>query len=254
MTNQSTQENPQRYEGKVALITGGGTGIGAAIAAQMASEGASIAICGRREQILHTRAKQWRSQGYNVLPIVADVATDAPLIIRQVLNEFGHLDVLVNNAATTAGSAIEDMTYEKWQQVTLVNLTAAFDLVYHARPHLVIRKGNILHISSISAISGNHDDVAYAASKAGLEGFSRKLALELAPDEVRSNVIRPGLILTEAFANMPQDFFDSQVPLIPLGRIGQPSDIARAAAFICSSDAQFITGAVLTIDGGESAK
>jgi NAD(P)-dependent dehydrogenase (short-subunit alcohol dehydrogenase family) len=115
-------------------------------------------------------------------------------------------------------------------------------------------RGCILHISSISAVAGEFDDVAYAASKAGLEGFSRKLALEVARAGVRSNVIRPGLILTEAFANMPQDFFDSQIPLIPLGAVGQPDDIAHAAAFLCSDEARFITGAVLTVDGGESAK
>jgi NAD(P)-dependent dehydrogenase (short-subunit alcohol dehydrogenase family) len=121
-------------------------------------------------------------------------------------------------------------------------------------PHLAATHGVILHISSISAVAGEFDDVAYAASKAGLEGFNRKLALEVARYGVRSNVIRPGLIHTEAFADMPPDFFASQVPLIPLGNMGQPEDIANAAAFLCSDEARFITGTVLTVDGGESAK
>jgi NAD(P)-dependent dehydrogenase (short-subunit alcohol dehydrogenase family) len=103
-------------------------------------------------------------------------------------------------------------------------------------------------------VAGEFDDVAYAASKAGLEGFNRKLALEVARYGVRSNVIRPGLINTEAFANMPPDFFASQVPMIPLGNIGEPEDIANAAAFLCSDEARFITGTILTVDGGESAK
>jgi meso-butanediol dehydrogenase / (S,S)-butanediol dehydrogenase / diacetyl reductase len=135
-----------------------------------------------------------------------------------------------------------------------INLDAAFEIVHHCLPHLLASKGNILHISSIGVVSGEFDDVAYAASKAGLEGFSRKLALELAADGVRSNVIRPGLIQTEAFAEMPAEFFQTQLPMIPLGRIGRPDDIALAAGYLCSEHACFVTGAVLTVDGGESAK
>ena len=103
-------------------------------------------------------------------------------------------------------------------------------------------------------MSGEFDDAAYASSKAGVEAFSRKLALEWAATGIRSNAIRPGLILTEAFSSMPPDFFESQIPLIPLRRIGRPEEIAAAAAFLCSDEAAFITGTVLTIDGGESAK
>ena len=149
---------------------------------------------------------------------------------------------------------MQEMAYRDWRQVMGVNLDAAFQLVRAAAPALTASQGNILHISSVSAVSGEFDDVAYAASKAGLEGFSRRLALDLAPQGVRSNVIRPGLIRTEAFDPMPAEFFQAQIPLIPLNRIGQPQDIALAAAFLCSSEADFITGAVLTIDGGESAK
>jgi NAD(P)-dependent dehydrogenase (short-subunit alcohol dehydrogenase family) len=146
------------------------------------------------------------------------------------------------------------MTTETWRHVLAVNLDAAFELVRRALPYLAAVKGNILHISSIGAVSGEFDDVAYAASKAGLEGLSRRLALEVARYGVRSNVIRPGLIDTEAFADMPPDFFDAQLPQIPLGRIGRPQDIALAAAYLCSADADFVTGAILTVDGGESAK
>jgi NAD(P)-dependent dehydrogenase (short-subunit alcohol dehydrogenase family) len=149
---------------------------------------------------------------------------------------------------------IEELDLATWRRVMATNLDAAFNMVRLAMPHLAATHGVILHISSISTVAGEFDDVAYAASKAGLEGFNRKLALEVARYGVRANVIRPGLILTEAFEQMPQDFFESQVPLIPIGSIGQPEDIAAAAAFLCSDEARFITGAILTVDGGESAK
>jgi len=244
----------QRFAGKVVLITGGGTGIGAAIAQQLASEGAAVALCGRRADVIQQKAQALTAAGYRAVALPGDVATEASGIVQRAVAALGRIDVLVNNAAISAGMPMEEMDTQVWRQVMAVNLDAAFELVQQALPHLIAGKGVILHISSISAMSGEVDDVAYAASKAGLEGFSRKLALELAATGVRSNVIRPGLIHTEAFANMPPDFFDAQVPLIPLNRIGHPEDIAYAAAFLCSSEANFITGTVLTIDGGESAK
>jgi len=242
--NQPAAHNSRSLNGQVALVTGGGSGIGAAIAQKLASQGATIAICGRREQLLQERATIWRDQGYQIMVIGADISTDAVTIIKQVIEEFGQLDILVNNAAVTAGAGIEEMTIEAWQHVLSVNLSASFNLVTQALPHLIASKGKIVHISSISAASGSYDDVAYVASKAGLEGLNRKLALELAPHGIRCNTIRPGLIMTETFADMPDDFFDSQVPLIPLGRIGQPEDVANAVAFLCSDEAQFITGTV----------
>lgn len=244
----------QRYQGKVALITGGGTGIGRAIAVQMAQEGASVAICGRRPGPLEETVAALAAQGLTGLAIPGDVAQDAGAIVERTVQEFGQLDVLVNNAAISVGLDMQKMTLADWRQVMAVNLDGAFLMVHHALPHLVLSQGAILHISSISAVAGEFDSSAYNASKAGLEGFSRSLALELAPYRVRSNVIRPGLIVTEAFATMPEEFLAGQIPLIPLGFAGEPQDVARAAAFLCSEEARFITGAVLTVDGGESAK
>lgn len=245
---------PGRFDGKVALITGASSGIGAAIAERLAAEGASVAINGRRVHLLREKVTELTAYGYDILAVPGDISTRAEQAVRSTIAHFGRLDILVNNAATAAGLGINEMTSEAWQQVLIVNLNAAFEMAAHAGPYLIATRGNFLHISSISAITGNFDDVAYVASKAGLEGFSRKLALEMAEDGVRSNVIRPGLIKTEAFAEMPEDFFQSQVPLIPLRQMGRPADIASAAAFLCSDEANFITGAVLTVDGGESIK
>jgi NAD(P)-dependent dehydrogenase (short-subunit alcohol dehydrogenase family) len=244
----------RRFEDHVALITGGGTGIGLAIARELAAEGAKIALCGRRAAVLNAAVQELEAQGFAALAVPGNVAVDAARIVDSVLQQFGRLDVLVNNAAVAAGLDMEEMTISAWRQVLAVNVDGVFELVVHALPHLAVRRGCMLHISSISAVSGEFDDVAYATSKAALEGFSRRLAVELAPRGVRSNVIRPGLIRTEAFAALPDDFFASQLPMIPLHRFGEPQDIAKAAAFLCSRDADFITGAVLTIDGGESAR
>lgn len=243
-----------RFAGKVAIVTGSSTGIGAAVATRMAAEGASVVLSGRRVHLLEAKTAELQEQGYRVLAMPGDVSSTAASVVQGAIDRFGRLDILVNNAAISAGVGIEEITSEAWRQVQATNLDGAFEMVRHALPHLAQTRGVILHISSISAVSGEFDDVAYAASKAGLEGFNRKLALEVAHYGVRSNVIRPGLIHTEAFAEMPPDFFASQVPLIPLGDVGQPEDIANAAAFLCSDEARFITGTVLTVDGGESAK
>jgi meso-butanediol dehydrogenase / (S,S)-butanediol dehydrogenase / diacetyl reductase len=252
--NNGKSEQRRRLQDRVALITGGGSGIGASIADQFTQEGAKVILCGRREHVIKAKVQALQAQGYAGLDLAGDVATDAAALVRQGVEHFGRLDILVNNAAVAAGATVDEMTSDMWRHVLSINLDAAFELVRRALPHLIASKGNILHISSIGAVSGEFDDVAYAASKAGLEGFSRRLTLEVARYGVRSNVIRPGLIDTEAFADMPADFFEAQIPQIPLTRIGKPHDIARAAAFLCSDEANFITGAVLTIDGGESAK
>lgn len=244
----------RRFEEKVALVTGGGTGIGLAIARQLASEGAKVALCSRRAAVVNAAVHDLESDGFTALAVPGNVAVDAVRIVDTVIQQFGRLDVLVNNAAVAAGLDLEEMTAAAWRQVLAVNVDGAFELVLHALPHLAVNHGCVLHISSISAVSGEFDDIAYATSKAALEGFSRRLAVELAPCGVRSNVIRPGLIRTEAFADLPDDFFASQLPMIPLHRFGDPQDIAKAAAFLCSQEASFITGAVLTIDGGESAR
>ena len=243
-----------RYDGKVAIITGSSTGIGAAVAARFAAEGASVVLSGRRVELLEAKAVELQGHGYQVLAVPGDVSSSSDIVVKSAIEQFGRIDILVNNAAISAGVGIEEMNGEAWRRVLTTNLDGAFEMVRSAMPHLAQVHGVILHISSISAVSGEFDDVAYAASKAGLEGFNRKLALEVARYGVRSNVIRPGLINTEAFANMPPDFFASQVPMIPLGKLGEPDDIANAAAFLCSDEARFITGAILTVDGGESAK
>lgn len=239
-------------KGKAALVTGGGTGIGAAITRKFLEMGAQVTVCGRRQEKMDALAKSVHRQGSRLHPIVGDIVTQAEDIVNSALKQMDSLDILVNNASISAGRSLPDLEMADWHSVMGTNLDAAFQLCRLCLPHLVQAKGCILHISSVSAVAGEYDDAAYTASKAGLEGLSRHLAVELAGDGVRSNVIRPGLVLTESFDEQPPEFFESQLPLIPLGRLGQPIDIAHAALYLCSEEAAWVTGAVLDVDGGES--
>ena len=235
-----------------ALVTGGGSGIGAAIARLFLTMGAQVTVCGRRPHRLEELRKSVRRTQSRLHLIPGDIVTDADAIVSEALSEMKSLDILVNNAAISAGKPIGDLNMEDWYNVQNTNLAAAFRLTRLCLPSLRATQGCVLHISSASVVSGEYDDVAYAASKAGLEGMSRQLAVEVASEGVRSNVIRPGLINTDAFANQPPEFFESQIPLVPMGRLGSPEDVAFASLYLCSPEAKFVTGAVLAVDGGES--
>ncbi len=243
---------PFSLKGMSALVTGGGSGIGAAIARLFLAKGAQVAVCGRRQHRLVELRKSVRRSQSRLHLIQGDIVTDAEAIVNRALAEMKSLDILVNNAAISAGKPVSELDMEDWFNVQNTNLSAAFRMTRLCLPHLQATKGCILNISSASVVSGEYDDVAYASSKAGLEGLSRQLAVELASDGVRSNVIRPGLIDTEAFADQPPEFFETQIPLIPMGRLGDPDDVAYASLYLCSREAKFVTGAILAVDGGEA--
>ena len=239
-------------QGEAALVTGGSTGIGAAIARLFLQMGARVTIASRRESKLEGFRDSVPQHASSLHAVPGDVAVDSERIVASAIAAMGGISILVNNASTSVGKPVRNMTGEDWRSVYTTNLEAAFRLCQCALPSLEANRGCILHISSASAVAGDYDDAAYVSSKSGLEGFSRHLAVELAADGVRSNVIRPGLINTEAFAGYPDEFFESQIPLIPLGRLGDPEDVAYAALYLCSREAGFVTGAVLTVDGGET--
>jgi 3-oxoacyl-[acyl-carrier protein] reductase len=246
------------HTGRVALITGGATGIGLAIAMRLAEEGAAVAIVSRDSRRLSTALEQirQRSPGASVAGYAADVALDAALgdAIRRARSELGHIGILVNNAGVSPKREgrkvpVAAMSTEEWRHTIDINLSGAFYAARACIPDFeALRWGRVISISSVagrtrSDLVGAH----YAAAKAGLIGFSRVLAVELAPLGVTVNCIAPGQIdtgMTDAQANA------AYLPRIPVGRIGTPDDIAAAVSYLASEAASFVTGATLDITGG----
>jgi 3-oxoacyl-[acyl-carrier protein] reductase len=241
-------------EGRVAVVTGASRGIGRAIAQVLAQRGADV-VCGDRlEEQAHVTAAEIaaatgrRTSGCRVE--VAD-AKSAQEFIDCALSNFGHVDILVNNAGVTRDNLIMRISEEDWDTVLDVNLKGAFNCSKAViRPMMKQRYGRIVNISSVAGLAGNAGQTNYAASKAGLIGFSKSLAKEVASRNITVNVVAPGFVLTALTENLPQELKDAGVKATPLGRWAKPEEIAYAVAFFVSDDAAFITGQVLSVDGG----
>jgi 3-oxoacyl-[acyl-carrier protein] reductase len=243
-----------RFENQVAVVTGAGRGIGHAIAVRLASEGARVASVSRTEanaqktvgEINASRADA--AKAYSV-----DVADHAAVqtIGAQILEDFGRVDILVNNAGVTRDGLSMRMPVEDWDTVLNTNLKGAFNFVQALmRPMIKQRSGRIINISSVIGLIGNAGQANYAASKAGLIGLTKSLARELASRGITVNAIAPGLIETDMTGVLSDEIRQSILQKIPLGKLGQPDDIAGAVAYLASAEARYITGQVLAVDGG----
>jgi len=240
-------------EGRVALVTGAGRGIGAAIARTLAEAGARVAVLSRTEANAQQVAQQITQAGGEALSIAADVAdTDAvENAISAVLNRWERLDILVNNAGVTRDMLLLRMKDEDWDQVLTVNLRGAFVATRAAlKPMLRQRWGRIVNISSVVGITGNAGQANYAASKAALIAFTRTVALEVGSRNITCNAIAPGLIETDMTRALPDNLREHALQRIPLGRFGAPEEVAFGVLFLCSELASYITGQVLILDGG----
>lgn len=242
-----------QLKGKTALVTGSGRNIGRAIAIALAEEGADVVVNARsNRQELEALASEVRALGVKALPILADVG-DRPQIERmakQALDAFGHIDILVNNAAIRPNKPFLEMTYEEWRTVLSVDLDAAFLLSKTFVPAMVERKwGRIINIGGLLAFEGHAGRVHVSAAKMGLLGFTRALAKELAPHGVLVNCIVPGAIGGDS--PEPGAARSARLPHIPVGRLGRPQDIASLCAFLCSDAAGFIAGQAIHVNGGE---
>jgi 3-oxoacyl-[acyl-carrier protein] reductase len=232
-------------EGKNALVTGASRGIGRAIAAELAGAGASVVLSYR------TGAEEAQALAAEIggRAVHADVSEADSA--RALVEEAGDLDIIVNNAGVTRDGLLVRMSDEDWDTVIDTNLASCFYTCRAAvRAMMKKRAGAIVNISSIVGIHGNWGQTNYAASKAGIIGFTKALARELGSRNVRANVVVPGYVKTQLTDVLPQDATQSMLQNTPLGRLGDPEDVAGAVRFLCSEDAAFITGAVLLVDGG----
>lgn len=247
-----------RLEGRVAIVTGGGSGIGAAMARRFGREGARVVVCGRRREPLEAVVAGLAREGFEAQAVQADVAEEAQVValVRDTVSRHGRLDVLVNNAYQMTVSAVDETDTAAWHANFRVTLDAAFFGMRAALPLMKAReRGAVVNVSSTAGLAGQAGLAGYGAAKAALENLTRTAAVEAAPFGVRVNSLCPGVIGTEgtlaAFSEPAvRRAMERQ---IPFGRFGAPDEVAAAALFLASDDAAFVTGATLVVDGGQRA-
>ena len=243
-----------KFANQVAIITGAGRGIGRAIAMRLASEGARVAIVSRTEKNSAQVADEINAKYAGLAKAYAVDAADhaaVQTLCAQVITDFTRVDILVNNAGITRDGLSMRMSPEDWNSVIATNLGGAFNFYQGvARAMMKQRSGRIINIASVAGILGNAGQANYAASKAGLIAFTKVVARELATRGVTSNAVAPGFITTDMTEVLSQEIKDVVAKQIPMQKFGEPDDIASAVAFLASAEGKYITGQVLTVDGG----
>ncbi len=244
-----------RLAGKTALVTGSTRGIGRAIAERLAKEGAFVAVSGRSEEQARQVAADIAARGGRAVGIGADVAVpeSAEALVEKAIHEMGRLDVLVNNVGVTRDTLFVRMKRDDWDAVLDVNLHGVYNCTRAAvRPMMKQRYGRIINISSIVGLTGNVGQTNYAAAKAALIGFTKSLARELAGRNITVNVVAPGYIRSDMTDALSEDIQQQLQAQIPMGRVGEPDEVAHAVLFLAEDASSYITGHTLVVDGGMS--
>lgn len=242
-----------RLTHKVSIITGAAQGIGLATALKFAQEGAIVVVCDVKPSAVDAAVAQCQALGATALGLVVDV-TQRPMVdgmVKTVLEKFGRIDVLVNNAGITQDARLQKMTLEQFDRVIDVNLRGVFHCAQAVSDTMVAQgSGVILNASSVVGIYGNYGQTNYAATKFGVIGFTKTWARELGPKGIRVNAVAPGFIATPILGSIPEKMMQEMVQRIPLKRMGQPEDIANVYAFLASDEAAYVNGAVIEVSGG----
>ena len=242
----------RKLEGKVAVVTGGSRGIGAAIAKELGREGATVVInYNDSHKLAQAVVEEIKAMGSSAIALQADIseAKATKGFIEEVLEQFGRIDILVNNAGITRDRTFHKMSFEEWHKVIDTNLSSVFNTCKVALPAMMEQKyGRIINISSVIGQAGGFGQTNYASAKAGLIGFTKSLALETARKGVTVNAICPGFIATEMVSEMPESVLEAIIAQIPMKKLGEPAEVAKGVVYLCESE--YMTGQCLNLNGG----
>jgi meso-butanediol dehydrogenase/(S,S)-butanediol dehydrogenase/diacetyl reductase len=255
-TDESQTVMTSRFEGKTVIVTGAGTGIGAATARRFHAEGAAVVLSGRRKAKLAEVGQSLGSDRYLIQASDVSNVEDVEQLTANTVRRFGRIDVLVNNAGVGARGGFLDLPVEEWHRVFAINVGGVFNMTRSILPHLIETKGTVINVSSLSGLGGDRGLNFYNAAKGAVSNLTRSLAAEFGPIGIRINAVCPSITFTEL--NMPTferfpELLRRQLERIPLGRAAQPEEVASVIAFLASDDASFVNGVNLPVDGGLDA-
>ena len=244
-------------DGKVAIVTGGTRGIGLAVVRNFLNNGAKVALFGSKKESIEKALSILREENENfqVSGFYPDLTSEREIrdTLAKIAEEFGKIDILVNNAGLSSSTKIEDYTIEEYDKIANVNMKGVFVCSKEVVPYLKETHGNIINISSMVSIYGQPAGCVYPMSKFAVNGLTKSLSRELAPVGIRVNAVAPGITKTDMVASLPDEMIKPLIATIPIGRIGEPEDIANACLFLASDMASYITGEVMQVDGGARA-